>query len=122
MVTLDDAYPHFMAAAAIASSNGVAAFTAVEADQKWRNAIGRRAGLGIPPPPSLGLSGTRVDWIPTTDFDQAGQDPANPFTSPGQSGTSTQVAGQLINGPIEQGGQAPALVDLAFEQQVGADA
>jgi hypothetical protein len=50
----------------------------------------------------LGIAGTRVEWSPPSDFDQAGQDPANPFTSPGGSGTSTHVAAPLINGSVEQ--------------------
>lgn len=37
-----------------------------------------------------------------TDFDQAGQGPANPFSSPGVDRTSIDVAIPLINGPIEQ--------------------
>jgi hypothetical protein len=122
VVTLDDAYPHFMQACAVASANGSSPYTAAEADQKWRNAIGRRAGLGVPPPPPLGITGTA--WTPPvfppgisdassnggaqSDFDQAGQDPANPFTSPGAGGTSMQVAEKLINGPIEQGEVASA--------------
>lgn len=103
VVTLDDAYPHFMAAAAVASGNGSSPFTGAEADQKWRNAVARKGGTGVPPPPPLGITGTA--WTPPvmpSDFDQAGQDPANPFTSPGVPGTSTDIAGQLINGPIEQ--------------------
>jgi hypothetical protein len=106
VVELDDAYPLFMQAAAIASANGDQPFTQVEAGQKWRNAIGRRAGLGIPPPAPLGISGTPMPWVPPSDFDQAGQDPANPFVSPGVPGTSMHVAGELINGPTGQPGSA----------------
>ena len=116
VIELDDAYPHFMAAAAVASAHGSDAFTAAQADQKWRNAIRHKAGQGVPPPPPLGISGT--PWAPPpmpdstrtapgqgagqSDFDHAGQDPANPFTSPGVIQASVEVDGMLINGPIEQ--------------------
>lgn len=46
-------------------------------------------GVDLPAPDHLG---TRVDWVAPSDFDRAGQGPANPFVSPGQ----------LINGPTEQ--------------------
>jgi hypothetical protein len=106
-IDLDDVFPHFMRAAQIASDNGSAPYT--QGEEKWRNAIRRRAGLGVPPPASLGITGTV--WtppvlppveVPTSDFDQAGQDPANPFTSPGAIQASVNVDGQLINGPVEQ--------------------
>jgi hypothetical protein len=47
------------------------------------------------------------------DFDQAGQDPANPFVSPGAVRSSMDVAGESINGPSEQDIQA-----LRWEQAV----
>jgi len=104
---LDDVFPHFMRAAQIASDGGVKPF--VTGEEKWRNAIRRRAGVGVPPPAALGMTGTV--WTPpilppapgaSSDFDQAGQGPANPFVSPGGSGTSTHVAAQSINGSTEQ--------------------
>lgn len=117
---LDEVFPHFMQAAQIASDNGSKPFVAAE--EKWRNAIRRRAGLGVAPPPSLGITGTRVDWVaaPPSDFDHAGQDPANPFISPGNVGTSTYVDGQLTNGPTEQGegAGATAVIDDSFENAV----
>jgi hypothetical protein len=133
VVELADAYPHFMAAAAVASANGGQAFTAAQADQKWRNAIRHKAGQGVPPPPPLGITGTPMaGWeLPPmpdsartapgqaagqSDFDQAGQDPANPFTSPGVIKASIEVAGPLINGPIEQ-----AEVMSPWEQAVSAE-
>lgn len=51
-----------------------------------------------------------------SDFDQAGERPANPFTSPGQLGTSTQVAAPLINGPSEL-----AIVDDPWERAVAVE-
>jgi len=113
IVELDDAYPHFMNAAAIASGNGSAPYTQSEADQKWRNAIRRKAGLGVPPPPPLNNTGTAVSgWeLPAalpprsevkSDFDQAGEAPANPFSPPGGMQTSNDVAAPLINESAEQ--------------------
>lgn len=93
---LDEVFPHFMRAAQIASDNGSRPFLAGE--EKWRNAIRRKAGQGVPPPTPLGITGS----VMPADFDHAGQDPANPFTSPGVVQASVDVDGQLINGPIEQ--------------------
>lgn len=111
---LDDVLPHFMRAAQIASDNGARPFAAGE--EKWRNAIRHKAGEGVPPPARLDIFGS----VMPTDFDRAGQDPANPFTSPGVIGTSTGVAGPMINGPSEQasGGVSVAVADDPFELAV----
>lgn len=49
---------------------------------------------------------------PPSDFDQAGESPANPFTSPGQPQVSINVAAPLINGPTD-------LELYAWEREVG---
>lgn len=84
-------------------------FSQTEALNVLHRAIRDQGGRGVdlPAPDHLG---TRTDWVPPSDFDQAGQDPApggGVFTSPGQ----------LINGPSEQAVVAP-VVDEAYEQAV----
>lgn len=114
----EEIFHGFMAAASACNTDG--SFTALEAEATLRKAVAGQAGRGVDPPPlPPDMSGTA--WTPpvplppapgsavVSDFDQAGEGPANPFTSPGEvrpltqgPETSTGVAVPLINGPIEQ--------------------
>ena len=97
----------FMDAAARCDVDG--GFSQTEAMTVLTRAARDQAGRGVelPAPDHLG---TRVDWVPPSDFDQAGQGSASGggiFTSPGQ----------MINGPAEQG-VADQIAEDPFELAV----
>lgn len=103
-----EVFEGFMLAARVADVDG--RFPATEAEATLRKAVAGQGGRGVAPPP-LPPSMTGTVWTPpevapagevVANFDQATQDVANPFTSPGVTQTSTEVAAPLINGPIEQ--------------------
>jgi len=109
----EEVFAGFMAAAAACDVDGQ--FSQAEAASTLQKAVYGQAGRGVAPPPMPPeMSGTR--WTPppviasgtsdassnggaavVADFDQAGESPANPFTSPGATETSTQVAAPMIN-------------------------
>ena len=112
----------YMDAAARCDVDG--GFSQTEAMTVLTRAVRDQGGRGVdlPAPDHLG---TRTDWVPPSDFDQAGQGPASGggiFTSPG---TSTHVAAPLINGPIEQQGEdafLAAVMRKAYDLRVNDEA
>lgn len=103
-----EVFEGFMLAARVADVDG--RFPATEAEATLRKAVAGQGGRGVAPPP-LPPSMTGTVWTPpevapagevVADFDQATQDVANPFTSPGATQTLTEVAAPLINDIAEQ--------------------
>jgi RecA/RadA recombinase len=96
----EQVYHGYLAAAAACDVDG--GFPQSEAIEVLEKAVRGQAGRGVGLPTADWFGTAWTPPVMPSDFDQAGQDPANPFSNPGQPGTSIDVAGKLINGPTEQ--------------------